>query len=636
MVKWLEKIQSPQDIRGLEIDQLREIAEEIREKILKVTASNGGHLASSMGAVELSLALHYVFNTPSDRLVWDVGHQSYAHKLVTGRADRFETIRREGGLSGFLKRGESPYDAFGAGHASTAISAAVGMAAARDRLGEDYRVISITGDGAMSGGLCYEALNNAGQLQTDMLMVLNDNEMSISRNVGALSHYFNRIVTTDIYTKKRREIMDLIKRLPAGEKMLNLTNRVEESIKGLIVPGLFFEELGIRYLGPVDGHDLEQLISTLRKVRDLKGPILLHTLTTKGKGRPYAEQDPVRWHSPPLHFDAESGEAPATKPGPPSYTQTFVEALRAEARLNERIVTLTAAMLEGTGLVKFQEEFPERTYDVGIAEEHAIIQAAGMACSGLRPYVCIYSSFMQRGIDMIMHDVALQDLPVVFSLDRAGLVGADGPTHHGVFDLTYLRMIPKMIVMAPRNGTELRDMTHTSAVYEGKCPIAIRFPRGASDEEIDTASPPTTLEIGKGEWLRQGRDVCLVGIGNMTEHALAAADILEAEGIRPGVINARFVKPLDRELLVEAAGQYACLITVEDNAAAGGFGSAVLELMAAEGISVRVINLGIPDRFIEHGTQESLYHQVGLSPEAIAGKVRGLVQSPLATGTHRS
>ena len=624
MTERLGSIRDPRDIRGLTFDELESLAEEIREALLEVPAINGGHLASSMGAVELSLALHFVYNTPEDRLVWDVGHQAYAHKLLTGRAGRFSTIRVEDGLSGFLKRSESPYDAFGAGHASTSISAALGMAIARDQLGRDYKVVSVTGDGAMTGGVCYEALNHAGMLGTDLLVILNDNEMSISANVGALSHYFNRIVTTSFYNERRRQAVELVKKLPAGQRIMSMANRVEESVKGLIVPGLFFEELGFRYLGPFDGHNLQELIPILQKVRGLKGPILLHVITKKGKGRTYAEADPITWHSPPLHFDAVSGVAPEKKPGPPSYTSIFVEALREEARRDPRLVAITAAMLEGTGLVKFHEEFPARTFDVGIAEEHAVISAAGMACDGLRPVVCIYSTFLQRAFDPIIHDVALQHLPVVFSLDRGGLVGSDGPTHHGVFDLGYLRMIPNMIVMAPMDGAELRDMTHTALAYETG-PIALRFPRGSAAADQDLSAPPRLLEIGRGELLREGEDLCLVGIGSMTLHALEAASILQAEGVQAAVVNARFVKPLDRELLSRMAGRCGLIVTVEDNVLMGGFGSAVLELAAAEGWDARIVTLGLPDAFVEHGAQTSLYDKYGLSPRKIAARVRELL-----------
>lgn len=623
---YLKQIQGPQDLRQLDIPQLKDLAEEIRETMLRVVSVNGGHLASSMGVVELTLALHYVFDTPRDRIVWDVGHQAYVHKLVTGRADQFHTIRQAGGISGFPKRDESEYDTFGVGHASTSISAALGMAIARDQLGENYKVVSVTGDGAMSGGLCYEALNNAGMLKPDFLAILNDNEMSISKNVGALSHTFNRIITTYFYNERRREIVDFIKRLPAGQRFLQMTNRVEETVKGLIVPGIFFEELGFRYLGPIDGHNLEELIPTLQKVRTFRGPILLHVITVKGKGRSYAEANPTQWHSPPLNFDAESGEIPEKVPGPPSFTRLFADTLREEARRDRRIVAITAAMLEGTGLKEFQKEFPTRTFDVGIAEEHAVVCAAGMACDGLRPVVSVYSSFMQRAFDCIIHDVALQNLPVVFALDRAGLVGADGPTHHGVFDLSFLRIIPNLVVMAPMNGAEMRHMTHTAMLYEDG-PIAIRYPRANAEETIDLDEPLKKLEIGKGELLREGEDVCLLGIGTMAAHALAAAETLESEGIRIGVINARFIKPLDREMLLEAARRYSCIITIEDNVIAGGFGSAVAELFGLEGVEVRLIQLGLPDRFIEHGTQPELYEKYGLSSETIANRVREIISA---------
>lgn len=628
MSNWLSRIGDPRDIRGLNVDQLREIAEEIRDTLLRVTSINGGHLASSLGAVELTLALHYVFDTPNDRIIFDVGHQAYAHKLLTGRAAQFDSLRLEGGISGFLQRAESPYDAFGAGHASTSISAAVGMAMARDRLGKDFRVVSVTGDGAMTGGLCYEALNNAGMLGTDLLVILNDNEMSISANVGALSRYFNRIVTTNFYAQRHQQAINLVKKLPAGQRLLGMANRVEESVKGLIVPGIFFEELGFRYLGPFDGHNLAELIPILQKVRTFKGPILLHVITTKGKGRAYCEADPVTWHSPPLNFDAESGEAPAKKPGPPSYTKIFAQAIMAEARRDSRIVAVTAAMLEGTGMARFKEEFPERTYDVGIAEEHAVIAAAGMACEGLRPVVCIYSTFLQRAYDQIIHDVALQRLPVIFSLDRGGIVGSDGPTHHGVFDISYMRMIPNMIVMAPMDGAELRDMTHTAAMHEDG-PVSIRFPRGSSAEGLDLAREPQKLEIGRGQFVREGDDMCIVGIGTMVAHAIEAAELVQAEGISCAVVNARFVKPLDRELICAAARRYGCLVTVEDNVLAGGFGSAVLELLAAENIGARVVTLAFPDQFIEHGTQASLFEKYGLSPRGIADRVRDIYKNTL-------
>jgi 1-deoxy-D-xylulose-5-phosphate synthase len=632
MDRWLSKIKDPKDLRGMKVEDLTALADEIRELMLKVTSDNGGHLASNLGTVELTLALHCVFDTPEDRIVWDVGHQAYPHKIVTGRADRFPTIRRQGGLSGFLRRDESPYDAFGAGHASTAISAAVGMAIARDARGLKHKIVAVVGDGALSGGMCYEALNHGGHLGSDLLVVLNDNDMAISRNVGALSATFNRLVMTRVYNERRRDIIELIKRLPAGKRFLAVGDRLEESIKSLILPSRMFEALGFRYLGPIDGHNLEELIPVLQKIRSFSGPIILHVLTKKGKGRPYSEADPITFHSPPSNFDADSGEAPAKKDGPPAWSKVFVDALREEARRDVRLVAVSAAMLEGTGLSSnkfgFETEFPGRTFDVGIAEEHAVTAAAGMACDGLRPFVCIYSTFLQRAIDQIIHDVAIQKLPVKFALDRAGLVGDDGPTHHGAFDLTYLRMIPGMVVMAPRDADEMRDMTHTAALYEDG-PIALRFSRGAVAQAPDLSRPARALPIGKGELLREGERACLVGIGLGTEHALAAARMLAESGIEAGVIDARFVKPLDRELLLAAARDYEWLVTIEDNVLAGGFGSAVTELLVDEGVQAKVVRLGIPDAFIEHGAPDALYRQCDYSPEAIAARVRELV-APVA------
>lgn len=631
----LSKINDPADIRGLSIPQLKAVCSEIRDEILRVMAANSGHLASSLGAVELAVALHHLYDTPRDRLVWDVGHQAYAHKLLTGRRDLFHTIRQDGGLSGFLKRSESPYDTFGAGHASTSISAALGMAIARDQLGGKYRVVSITGDGAMTGGICYEALNNAGNMKTDLLVILNDNNMSISKNTGALSNYFNWIVTTHFYNERRNQIVDFIKRMPAGQSFARIGHKVEESVKGLILPGVFFEELGFRYLGPIDGHDLDVLIPTLKKVQKLKGPILLHVITVKGKGRTYSESDPIKWHSPPLNFNLETGESPPGKPSPPSYSNVFVDALAEIAKDDPRVVAISAAMLEGTALTRFETKFPTRTYDVGIAEEHGVISAAGMACDGLRPFVCIYSTFLQRALDPIIHDVSIQHLPVAFALDRAGLVGADGPTHHGVFDLTYLRMIPGMVVMAPRDARELRDMTLTAHRYAAG-PIALRFPRGKAGGDFDPALPMRELPIGKGEVLREGEGVCLIGIGNMAAEAEKAAELLAKEGIQVGVVNARFVKPLDRELLADLAKEYEHLITIEDNVKMGGFGSAVNEALIEMGAPRVAHVLGIPDEFITHGTQELLYDQCGISAAKIAEAVRTLVEGePVAAPTER-
>lgn len=628
----LQQIDDPADTRELTIAELNELCFEIREEILRVMAANGGHLASSLGTVELTVALHYLFDTPRDRLVWDTGHQAYAHKILTGRRDRFSTIRQEGGLSGFLLRSESPYDAFGAGHASTSISAALGMAIARDRQGENHRVVAIVGDGAMTGGLCYEALNNAGNVKSDLLVILNDNKMSISKTTGALASTFNKIVTRPFYNEHHRKIVEIIKRLPAGETMRRFGHRLEESVKAMILPGVFFEELGFRYLGPIDGHDLDLLIPMLKRVRELRGPILLHVITIKGKGRTYSEADPIRWYSPPApNFDLETGAIPPKKPSPPSYSVVFAETLIELARKDPRIVAVTAAMLEGTALVRFEKVFPERTLDVGIAEEHAVIAAAGMACDGLRPFVCIYSTFLQRSIDSLIHDVALQNLPVVFALDRAGLVGADGPTHHGVFDLTYLRMIPGMVVMAPKDAMELRRMIRAAHEYD-EGPVAIRFPRGTALGKSGLGKRVKPLAIGRGEILAEGGEVCLIAIGNMVSQAKDAAQLLAAEKIRVGVVNARFVKPLDRDLLAKLCKTYRHLITIEDNVKAGGFGSGVNEALEEMGIAQRAHILAIPDRFVPQGKMDSLYDQCGISAPAISQTVKSL----LKTGGPRS
>lgn len=629
MSQWLSRINDPADMRGLKVPELVELCQEIRDEIYRVMSANGGHLASSLGAVELAVALHHVFDTPHDKLVWDVGHQGYPHKILTGRREQFPTIRQDGGISGFLKRKESIYDTFGAGHASTSISAAVGMAVARDQKGEDYRVVSITGDGAMTGGICYEALNNAGDLKTDLLVVLNDNRMSISKNTGALADSFNKIVMTHFYNERKKEVVEFIKNLPMGESFARIGHKVEESVKGLILPGVLFEELGFRYLGPIDGHDMQTLVTALKKVKGLRGPILLHVITVKGKGRPYSEADPIKWHSPPLNFKLESGEEPPPKPGPPSYSAVFVDALREIAREDEKLVAITAAMLEGTSLTRFEKEFPQRTYDVGIAEEHAVIFAAGLACEGIKPWACIYSTFLQRAIDPIIHDVALQHLPVKFSLDRAGLVGADGPTHHGVFDVTYLRMIPDMVIMAPKDASELRHMAYTAHMYNAG-PVAVRFPRGKASEGLDLKEPLRQFPLGKAEVLAEGDKVCLIALGSMVENAAKAAAELAEEGVRAGLVNARFVKPLDTALLAELHARYEKLITIEDNVRAGGFGSAVNEAFEEMGLVPKAKILAIPDRFIDHGAQDRLYHECGLSPAAIAETARQALGLPKA------
>ncbi|MCX7626102.1 MAG: 1-deoxy-D-xylulose-5-phosphate synthase [Candidatus Sumerlaeaceae bacterium] len=624
----LAQLESPAQIREADISDLRNLAEQIRRQIVETVAVNGGHLASSLGAVELAIALHYVFNTPTDKLIWDVGHQGYAHKLLTGRAKSFSTLRKQGGLSGFLRRSESEYDVFGAGHAGTSISAALGLAIARDLKGANYKVVAVIGDGSMTCGLPFEGLNNAGHLGTDLLVVLNDNEMSISENVGALAKYLNMLVQSRFYNKSKEEAYALVKRAPARDKIIRLVHRLEESTKGLILPSIFFEDLGFRYIGPVDGHDLEELIKTFRRVREWRGPILVHAITKKGKGYREAEGDAIFWHSPPT-FKVETGET--KKSSALTYTHVYGRTLVELAETDERVVAITAAMATGTGLVEFAEKFPNRFFDVGIAEAHAVTSAAGMALEGLRPFVTIYSTFLQRAFDSIVHDVALQKLPVVFAMDRAGFVGFDGPTHHGLLDIAYLRIIPNMVVMAPKDEAELRDMMFTAKNYMDG-PIAFRYPR-ASVSGADISRPPRELPIGKAELIKEGRSpVCLISFGHIYENVVAASEILAAEGIDASIINARFVKPLDMEMLAWAAAHHDFLFSIEEGCLAGGFGSAVNEAFIASGIQRRCHIFAVPDLFIEHGEQSWQQDIAGLSPQKIAERVRAVV----ARGVHAS
>lgn len=618
----LETIDSPKDLKNLNPDEMAVLAEEMRETIIHTVARVGGHIGPSLGVVELTIALHYCLNTPRDKLIWDVGHQAYGHKLLTGRRDRFHTLRQGGGLRGFCSREESEYDAFGAGHASTSISAALGLATARDAAGDDYRVVAVIGDGSMTGGLAYEAMNNAGHAGRDLLVVLNDNEMSIGRNVGAMPRYLNRLITGKIYNEAHREIAELLNRIPRyGPQMFSLARRLRESIKGLIVPGVLFEELGFRYFGPIDGHDLRRLISNLETLRDLPGPILLHVITKKGKGYLPSERDPVRWHGA-RPFCVDTGE-PEDRLGPPTYTDVFGQTLCEIAGEHKEVVAVTAAMIPGTGLGEFARRFPERCFDVGIAESHAVTFAAGLAAEGLRPVVAIYSTFLQRAFDQIVHDVALQGLPVLFAIDRGGLVGQDGPTHHGVFDLGYLRMIPDLVIMAPKDEAELRDMMLTAAAYD-RGPIALRYPR-AVGVGVDLSVPARHLEIGRGEVLREGREVVFVAVGRMVQEAMQAAERLAAEGTEVGVVNARFVKPLDEDLLRNLSRRYAHIVTVEDNVVAGGFGSAVVEKLCEWGVADCACHIvGLPDRFIEHDSTAALYDRYGLSALRLVERVRSL------------
>ncbi len=617
----LEKISSPSDLRRIPEEALPDLAEELRRFLLSSVSQTGGHLASGLGALELTLALHYVFDTPRDLLVWDVGHQCYPHKVITGRRERFHTLRTYGGISGFLKREESEYDTFNAGHASTSISAALGMAVARDLRGEDYHVVAIIGDGGLTGGVAMEGLNQAGYLGRKLMLILNDNEMSISPNVGAMQGYLNRIIHGQPYRRLKDEVERFLLAIPkVGEGMLKLAKQAEHMAKQLVVPGLLFEELGFKYVGPINGHSIPQLVATLREYKDSNHPVLVHVVTRKGKGYEPAEADPVFWHGA-TPFSVETGEVAKKKPGPPSYTKVFAETLLELAEKDPRIVAITAAMPEGTGLDLFAKAIPERFFDVGICEQHAVTFAAGLATRGLLPVVAIYSTFLQRAYDQIFHDVCLMHLPVVFVLDRGGLVGGDGPTHHGVFDLSYLRVYPEIVVMAPKDEDELRHMLATALAQNR--PAALRFPRG-NGYGVAMGGAPRPLPVGKAEGLRRGKDGLVWAVGTMASEALSAAGRLAAEG-GPDltVVNARFVKPLDVELLAAQLHPGSRLMTVEENALAGGFGSAVMEAVASLKVpDVAVERLGIPDEFQPHGSQEILRARVDLDVEGIMRRAR--------------
>lgn len=613
--KLLDKINSPVDLRKLDQSELPQLAQEIRDEIIESVSKTGGHLGSTLGVIELTIALHYKFDTPVDKIIWDVGHQAYAHKLLTGRRHDFHTLRQYKGLSGFPKRGESEYDSFGTGHSSTSISAALGMVAARDIKKGDNRVIAVIGDGSMTAGLAFEGLNHAGHLDKNLIVILNDNEMSISPNVGALSSYLSKTMTGALYTRVRKETEHLLKIVPGGDSMLKFAKRVEESLKGLVVPGMLFEELGFKYVGPIDGHNMESLFQNFKNIKHVDGPILFHVITKKGKGYGPAEENPSVFHGVGP-FDVSTGRI-KSKPGPPSYTKVFGDALIHLSEMNEKIIGITAAMPEGTGMNRFADRFPDRYFDVGIAEQHAVTFAAGMAAEGFVPVVAVYSTFLQRAYDQIVHDVALQRLPVVFAIDRGGLVGADGPTHHGTFDYSFLRHIPNMTVMAPKDEDELRSMLKTAV--EAGTPVSVRYPRGCG-HGVDLSGPISSIEIGKGELLAEGGDITLIAIGSTVYPALEAARLASKKGIRAEVINARFVKPLDAQLIAGSVTKTGKVITVEENALQGGFGSAVLELLEQEKIlsGIRIMRLGIPDRFIEHGEQEILYKELGIDSSGIA------------------
>jgi len=608
----LEAVNRPADLRQLDRKQLPQLAEELRAFLIDSVSKTGGHLSSNLGTVELTIALHAVFNTPDDRLVWDVGHQCYAHKVLTGRRQGMQQLRMHGGVSGFPKRSESPYDTFGVGHSSTSISAALGMALAAKQKGEERKVIAIIGDGAMSAGMAFEALNNAGVADADMLVILNDNEMSISPPVGALNNILTRLMSGRTYNAAREAGRHMLGFAPP---LLELARRAEEHVKGMIAPGTLFEEFGFHYYGPIDGHDLDALIPTLENLRKLKGPKFLHVITKKGQGYKLAEADPILYHGV-AKFAPDEGIKSGKSPGKLTYTQVFGDWLCDMAKADSRLVGITPAMREGSGLVRFAKEHPDRYYDVGIAEQHAVTFAAGLACEGLKPVVAIYSTFLQRAYDQLIHDVALQNLPVVFAVDRGGLVGADGPTHHGTFDLSFVSCIPNMVVMAPADEVECRKMLSTAFALD--CPSMVRYPRGAGTGRVPEQNLET-LPVGKGEIRRQGRNIALLAFGSLVPAAEAAGEELDAT-----VANMRFVKPLDVDLITEIAGNHSILVSIEENAVIGGGGSEIDRILAERGINVRHIRLGLPDRFIDHGEQSQLLAELGLDKDGIVSAVRAL------------
>lgn len=620
----LDQISSPVQLRRLSRGELPELAAEVRERLIDVVSKVGGHFAPNLGVVELTIALHYVFDTPRDRLLWDVGHQGYPHKILTGRNDRFHTIKQKDGLSGFLKRDESEYDVLEAGHAATSISAAVGIATARDLIGDDYQVIAVIGDGSMTCGLAFEGLNNAGHTDRDLIVILNDNEMSISPNVGAMHKYLTKVTTNPFYNRIRDELKSVLQRAPMVE---DVAIRLEESIKNLLVPGTLFEELGFRYFGPIDGHDLDELVDTLSSVRQMKGPRLVHVVTRKGKGFPLAEQNPVVWHGA-TPFDKISGEMAKKKGGLPAYTSAFGKGLTELGAEIEKLAVITAAMPGGTGTGIFGDAFPERFFDVGIAEGHGVTFAAGLALEGVRPVVAIYSTFLQRAYDSIIHDVALQNLPVVFAMDRAGLVGSDGPTHMGIYDLAYMLAVPNMIVTAPKDGAEMLALLRLGAEQE-QGPFSLRYPRDSVPAPVPALSEIPRIELGSWEVLREGEDLAFLAVGTMVGPALEAAELLEEFGFNATVVNARFLKPHDEKVLDWVARTHDAIVTVEEGTVVNGFGALIARLIEPvrhERPGIKLDILGIPDRLIEHASRQEQLEEVGLTPAAIAARARALAE----------
>ena len=627
-MRFLSEINSPADLRQLRVEDLQEVADEVRQFIIDTCSRVGGHTGASLGAVELAVAMHYVFDTPNDRLVWDVGHQAYAHKILTGRRDQLHTIKQEGGLSGFLRRDESEYDTFGAGHASTSLSAALGMAVARDRKGEDFHVCALIGDSSLAGGMAMEAINQAGHLKSRLIVLLNDNEMSIAPAVGALSRYLNRIKEAQSYQHLKEEIGDALESVPGiGQRLRRAAKSFKDAIAAAVLPGALVNELGFKYIGYVDGHNVPMLVRALEEAKKIDdGPVIVHALTVKGHGFPNPEKNYYAYHATGP-FDPKTGLPYASsKAAAPTYTQVFGDTMCELMASDDKIVALTAAMPDGTGVDKVLEKFPERAFDVGIAEQHAITFCAGMSCEGLKPVAAIYSTFLQRAFDQIIHDVCLQNLNVTFAMDRAGIVGADGPTHHGLLDIAYLRGYPNIILMAPKDEAEMRDMILTAIKYPG--PAALRYPRG-NGFGVDISAPPKTIEIGKSEVLREGGDAAIIAYGSMVYPAVEAAKILEKDGVDATVVNARFVKPLDTELIISIARSHRLIVTAEDAYLAGGFGSAVMELLEAHGLqdSVRVVRMGVPDEIVTHGDPKRLLAAYGLNAEGISRRVAETLQA---------
>jgi 1-deoxy-D-xylulose-5-phosphate synthase len=627
-MRFLSEINAPKDLRQLKIEDLQEVADEVRAFILETTSRVGGHTGASLGAVELAVAMHYAFDTPKDRLVWDVGHQAYAHKILTGRRDQLHTIKQYGGLSGFLRREESEYDTFGAGHASTSLSAALGMAIARDKKREDFHVCALIGDSSLAGGMAMEALNQAGHLKSRLIVLLNDNDMSIAPAVGALTRYLNRIKEAQSYHRLKEEFGETLESVPGvGHSLRNMAKTVKDAIAAAVLPGALVNELGFKYIGYVDGHNVPMLVRALEEAKKIDdGPVIVHALTTKGKGFPNPEKNYYAYHATGP-YDIKTGKLiKSQKPSAPQYTQVFGQTMCELMQADEKIVALTAAMPDGTGIDQVLEKFPERAFDVGIAEQHAITFCAGMACEGLKPVAAIYSTFLQRAFDQIIHDVCLQNLNVTFAMDRAGIVGADGPTHHGLLDISYLRGYPNIVLMAPKDEAEMRDMLLTA--IEHPAPAAIRYPRG-SGHGVDISEKPKLLEIGKAEILRDSAgETAIIAFGSMVYPAMEAAKNLEKEGIEATVVNARFVKPLDNELILALAQTKRVLITVEEAYLAGGFGSAVMELLEENDLldKVKVVRMGVPDRIITHGDPKLLLAKYGLDADGIYQKVKETIE----------